>query len=559
MKLQRTAFAIVAIPLVAAAHAPRADACTSLLVTPGASTDGSAMVTYTADSVTLYGTLDHEPAATFEEGAMVDVYEWDTGIRLGQIPQAERTYARMGNMNEHQVIITETTFGGRDELYVECQEGSGRLDYGSLMFLALQRASTAREAIQVMDALAAEHGYCGYGENFSVADPNEVWIMSLVGKGEGKRKKETTGAVWVARRLPDGTVAAHSNQAVVREFPLNDPDNNLYSQDVITFAEDNGWHDPSSGAFSFQAAYSPLKFKKLRFSESRTWRLLSRVAPWAGLSTDFIDGVEGAEPPPLWVEPDRKLSLEMVMDLKRDHYEGVEGMDMTEGLGAGPFGLPYRWRPLSWEYDGETYLNPRAISTQQTGYSVVAQARTGMPHMVGGVLWFGVDDTYSTVYVPFYCGNSSVAKPFTKEGGNFQEFSWDSAFWVFNAVAAQAYARYQDVIVDIQQVQHELEGTFLAGQAALEAEALALHEQEPEAARRMLTEYSNQQALHTVDRWRQLWNELFVKYLDFHVRDENGEPMQLGYPDGWRERLVEDDENTTRWRALPGEEAPSAH
>jgi dipeptidase len=562
MKLHSTAFATVASLLAANTHVPHALACTSLLVTPGASTDGSAMVTYTADSITLYGALDHQPAATFEEGAMVDVHEWDTGIWLGQIPQAERTYARMGNMNEHQVAITETTFGGRDDLYVECVEGSGRLDYGSLMFLALQRGSTAREAIQVMDELAAEHGYCGYGENFSVVDPDEVWIMSLVGKGESagqRKKKKTTGAIWVARRLPDGTVAAHSNQAVVREFPLDDPENCLYSEDVITFAEDNEWYDPSSGAFSFQSAYSPLNLKKLRFSESRTWRLLSRVAPWAGLSTDFIDGVEGAEPPPLWVEPDRKLSLEMVMDLMRDHYEGVEGMDMTVGLGAGPFGRPYRWRPLTWEHDGETYLNPRAISTQQTGYSVVAQARASMPDMVGGVLWFGVDDTYSTVYVPFYCGNSSVAKPFAKDGGNFQEFSWDSAFWVFNAVAAQAYARYRDVIVDIQQVQQELEGSFLAGQAELEAEALALYEQDPEAARARLTEYSNQQALHTVERWRQLWSELFVKYLDFHVRDEKGEPMQLGYPDGWRERLVEDDDKTTRWRVWPAEEAPSGH
>lgn len=550
MKNRTAALLCFSTVLATATHAPRAGACTSLLVTPGASTDGSSMVTYTADSTTLYGALEYEPAGEFQEGEMVETYQWDTGTRLGQIPQVTRTNARMGNMNDHQVIITETTFAGRDELHVECEEDSGRLDYGSLMFLALQRADTAREAIQVMDRLASEHGYCGHAENFSVADENEVWIMSLVGKGKKK------GAVWVARRLPDGTVAAHSNQAVIRAFPLDDPDNCLYSEDVIDFARKHEWYDPEEGAFSFQAAFAPMSLKRLRWSESRTWRLLSRVAPWAGLSTDFIDGVEGASPPPLWVEPDRPLSTAMVMALMRDHYEGVEGMDMSVGLGAGPFGRPYRWRPLGWEYQGETYLNPRAISTQQTGYSIVAQARSDMPDPVGGVLWFGVDDTYSTVYVPFYCGNTSVAKPFSEEGGNFQEFSWDSAFWVFNAVAAQAYARYQDVIVDIQQVQKELEGSFLAGQAEVEAEALALYEQDPAAAREMLTDYSNQQATLTVDRWRQLWADLFVKYLDFHVRDENGEPVEVGYPDAWRERLVEEDETITRWRLLPGEKEP---
>ena len=326
------------------------------------------------------------------------------------------------------------------------------------MYIALERAKTAREAIKVMTDLVAEYGYASTGESISIADPNEAWILEIIGKGEGVK-----GAVWVARRIPDGYISAHANQSRIRQFPLNDPANCLYSKDVISFAREKGWFTGKDEEFSFADTYAPPDFGALRACEARVWSMFRRAAPSLNIPIDYVKGVPGAHPLPLWIKPDKKLAVADVMALMRDHFEGTE-FDMTKDIGAGPFACPYRWRPMTWKVDGQEYVNERAISTQQTGFSFVAQMRSGLPDPIGGVLWFGVDDTYTTVYAPMYCGIRAVPKPYGVGVADMHHFSWDSPFWVFNLVANFAYSRYSDMIVDIQQVQRELEGGFLADQ-----------------------------------------------------------------------------------------------
>ncbi|MCK4344163.1 MAG: C69 family dipeptidase, partial [Bacteroidales bacterium] len=340
-------------------------ACTNFLISKGASKDGSTMITFSADSHVLYGELYFTAAADHLPGEMLDIYEWDTGKYLGQIKQVPHTYSVVGNMNEHQVSIGETTWGGRSEL----RDSSAIMDYGSLMYVTLQRAKTAREAIKIMGDLVEEYGYYSSGESFSVSDPNEVWIMEIIGKGPDNK-----GAVWVARKVPDGYICAHANQARITQFPLNDKENCLYAKDIISFAREKGYFKGKDKDFSFVDAYAPLDFGALRFCEARVWSMFRRAAPSLNLSTDYVNGVKGAKPIPLWIKPDEKLSVRDVMELMRDHFEDSE-FDLTKGIGAGPFSLPYRWRPLTWEVDSVHYCNERATSTQQTGFSFVAQAR----------------------------------------------------------------------------------------------------------------------------------------------------------------------------------------
>jgi len=504
--------------------------CTNILVTRGASADGSTMVTYAADSHTLYGELYFTPARSFAPGAMREVIEWDTGKFLGRIPQALQTCTTIGNMNEYQVAITETTFGGRAEL----TDPEGKVDYGSLIWIALERSKSAREAIKVMSEIVAEHGYASSGESFSVADPNETWILEMIGKGPGNR-----GALWVAVRIPDGYISAHANQARIRTFPLNDPENCVYAPDVISFARTKGWFDGKDEEFSFADTYAPLTFGALRFCEARVWSVFRRATPSAGLPSDYVRGVPGAAPLPLWIKPDRKLSSQDVMALMRDHFEGTE-LDMTQDVGAGPYQLPYRWRPLTWKVGATEYFNERAISTQQTGYSLVAQLRNWLPNPIGGVLWFGVDDTASTVYIPIYAGVTSVPKSFAVGTGSFTEFSWDSAFWVFNFVANWAYSRYSDMIVDIRQVQQELEGASQAEQPAVDQAALKLYGESPLLARDYLTRYSVEKGDMVTDRWRRLGQDMLVKYLDGNVRDSLGNVTHPDYPESWRKRIADD-------------------
>lgn len=522
----------------AALFAGEAQACTNFIVTKGASIDGSTFITYTADSHVLYGELYYRPAGTHLPGDMLDIHDWDSGKYLGQIKQVARTYAVVGNMNEHQLAIGETTFGGRPELV----NPKGLLDYGSLIYVTLQRARTAREAIDTIAALVNEYGYYSSGESFSIADPNEAFIMEIIGKGPGQK-----GALWVARKIPDGYISGHANAPRIRQFPLNDPDTK-YAPDVITFARDKGWFTGDDADFSFADAYGALDYGAVRFCDARVWCMFERAAASQNLSADWVTGVAGAQPLPLWVKPDRQLGAYDVMELMRDHFTGTE-LDMTKDLGAGPYALPYRWRPLTWKVGDKEYLNERATSTQQTGFSFVAQMRAALPDPIGGVLWFAVDDTYSTVYVPMYCGITEIPRGFAVGTGSFKEFSWDAAFWVFNAVSNYTYSRYSEMIKDVRKVQREIESRFIAEQPAIEAAALALHKQAPRLAVEYLNKYSGDSAAMVIARWRKLFEELLYKYLDGNVKDEFGKPTHPGYPESWYKMVAE----TTGTRLQVGE------
>lgn len=539
-----------------------AKACTSFIVTKGASADGSVMITYAADAHNLYGELYYRPAATYPDGTMVEVKDWDSGKVLGKIKQARETFTVVGNLNEHQVAIGETTWGGREEL--ENQEGI--VDYGSLMWFALERAKTARQAIAVMTELVAEYGYHSSGETFSISDPEEAWIMEMIGKGPGEK-----GAVWVARRVPDGYVSGHANQPRIHDFPLNDPENCVYSPDVITFARKKGYFTGKDEEFSFADAYGPANCGDLRACDARVWAMYNRVAPNNKIPADYVLCKPGVERIPLWIKPEKKLTPGDVMALMRDHFEGTE-LDMTKDPGAGPFQCPYRWRPMRWKLDGKMHVNERATSTQQTGFSFVAQSRAGMPGPIGGILWFGVDDTASTVYVPMYAGLTKAPYHYAVGTGTFTDFTWDSAFWTFNWVSNFAYSRYSDMIVEIRKVQKELEDGFVTDQAGFEKKALAEHAKNPAAARKLLTEYSEAAATRVVKRWQKLGQDLLMKFLDGNVRDAEGKVTHPPYPEDFYRRIAEarpghfeipdPDEPMTdaqrRARKLPPAPAPAA-
>jgi len=520
--------------------------CTNFLVSKGASEDGSVMISYSADSHVLYGELYYTPASTHVPGEMLEIYEWDTGKHLGQIPQVARTFSVVGNINEHQVAIGETTYGGRKEL----RDPGAVMDYGSLMYVALQRSKTAQEAIMVMTELVAEHGYYSSGESFSISDPEEVWIMEMIGKGP-----EEKGAVWVARKVPDGYISAHANQSRIMQFPLDDSENTLYSEDVITFARKMGYFDGKDEDFSFADAYSPLDFGALRFCEARVWAMYRRAAPSMNFTEEYVTGKGDFPRLPLFIKPDRKLGIRDVIGFMRDHFEG-SSLDLSKDIGAGPYSLPYRWRPLVWKSDGLSYFNERSTSTQQTGFSFVTQSRSWLPDPVGGIIWFGVDDTFSTVYVPMYCGIREAPYNYAVGTGDFHHFTWDSAFWVFNFTANYAYSRYSEMIKDIQIVQQELEGGFFSMQTGIDRAAIALYQQSPELARDYLTEYSKKQASRTVERWRSLGEQLLVKYLDGNLKDEHGKVSHPGYPEAWYRRIVEERGNHFRMRRLKNEPLP---
>ena len=400
------------------------------------------------------------------------------------------------------------------------------------MFLALQRAKTAREAIKVMTDLVAAHGYYSSGESFSIADPNEAWIMDMIGKGKGNK-----GAVWVARRIPDGYIAGHANHPRIHTFPLNDKANCLYAPDVISFAREKGYFKGADEEFDFADAYAPLDYGALRACEARVYAMFNRAAPSLKLSMDYVKGVPGAEPLPLWIKPDKKLSVHDVMELMRDHFEGTD-FDMTQDVGAGPFACPYRWRPMSWEVDSVKYVHERATSTQQTGFSFVSQMRSWLPGPIGGIFWFGVDDTYSTVYNPMYCGMTRVPEAFAVGTADFHHFSWKSGFWVFNWVANFAYSRYIDMIKDIQVVQRDLEGSFLAAQPA--STRPPWRSTSSRRGSRAITSPSTRARRRRTPstRWRTLGEDLLVKYMDGNVKNELGEVLHPKYPDAWYRRIA---------------------
>ena len=539
-------------------------ACTNVLVTKGASKDGSVFVTYAADSHQLYGELYFTPAGFFKPGVMLNVTEWDTGRFLGQIPQIGRTYQTVGNMNEHQLIITETTYGGRPELY----DPDGIMDYGSLIYITLQRARTAREAIQIIADLANEYGYASSGESFSIADKNEVWIMELIGKGsklDRKGRNVRKGIVWVAARVPDGYICAHANQARITNIDFNDPENWLYSEDVVDFAREMGYFEGADEEFSFCDAYAPLTFSGMRGCESRVWAAYNILCDGmidgrpAEEYLDFAMGYNADNRLPLFVKPAEKISFKEVADVMRDHYEGSP-MDMRVDAGAGGHHTPYRWRPMEFEYDGKTYLNERAIATQQTGFWIVCQSRSWLPDEIGGVLWFGVDDAATSCLTPVYTSVNEIPQCIKVGNGSLIEYSPTSLFWVTNRIANFAYMLYDRIEPEVREVIDARENAAVEEQPEIDAAALEILGETPSeesiaATRDFLTRYSIAQAQSLFDTWKELDIYLLVKYMDGNIKKENGHgtflnngysdripasPDQPGYSDKWKEVVAKD-------------------
>ena len=526
--------------------------CTNLIVGKKASADGSVIVSYSADSYGMFGFLCHYPAATHKEGAVRDIYDWDTGKFLGKIKEARQTYNVIGNMNEFQVTIGETTFGGRAEL----ADSTGIMDYGSLIYVALQRSRTAKEAIKVMTDLVKEYGYYSEGESFTIADPNEVWIMEMIGKGPGVK-----GAVWVAVRIPDDCIAAHANQSRIHQFDMNDKDNCLYAPDVISFAREKGYFSGLNKDFSFADAYCPLDFSGLRACEARVWsyyNMFNKTVGQAYLS--YIQG-ESKEPMPLYVKPDRKVSIRDIQHAMRDHYEGTP-LDITKDMGAGPFETPYRLSPLTFKVGDEKYFNERPISTQQSAFTFVAQMRSNLPDAVGGVLWFGLDDANMTVYTPVYCCTDKVPAPYSEGEGDCVTFSWNSAFWIYNWVADMIRPRYSQMISDMRTLQTSLEDMYASAQEGIETAALKLYTKNQKQAKAFLTDYTGMCANEAVEKWKKLGEFLIVRYNDGVVkrmkngrilRPETGNSAPLdrpGYPADFLQKLVKETGNRYKIKEL---------
>lgn len=546
-------------------------ACTNFLFTKGATKDGSTMITYAADSHTLYGELYYRKAAQYPAGTMIQVIDWDSGKPLVKIPQAAQTYTVVGNMNEWGLAIGETTYGGREE----CWDLGNGIDYGSLIYLTLQRAKTAREAIKTIAEFMATYGYASEGESFSIADGDEVWIMELIGKGKpvmdakGKVVKGwTKGGVWVARRIPEGYISGHANQARITTFPqevkksyksissknlkeIFRPEvETVYAEDVISFARLKGWYNGKDADFSFSDTYAPMTFGAARGCEARVYAMFRRCNPDMVKYEDYAMGKDLTNRMPLWIKPNEKVDVKQAMDLMRDHYEGTS-MDMTKDLGAGPYGNPYRWRPMNWEVDGKKYVHERATSTQQTGFSFVAQTRSWMPNPAKGVLWFGVDDTYTTVYVPMYGAIDCAPENFREGNGSMSQYSPTSAFWLFNRVANFAYTRYCDMIVDIQKLQNALEYSGIQQVEALDAKLKNMSETE---MRKAMTKFSHNKSAEVFNAWKELDNYLLVKYVDGNIKKEKdgkfvetgyrkGDvvfPDQPAYPEAWYRMIVKD-------------------
>ena len=499
-----------------------AQACTNILVTSGASTDGSAMLVYLNDGEWIQQ-LQKYPAADHLPDELLNVGD-------GKILQSKHTYGRIGfQMNEKQLAIGETTFTGREELW----NHNLFLKYWHLMELALDRAASAREAIEEMTSLVEEYGYGSEGESFSIADKHEAWILDMIGTGDGN-----PGAVWVAVRVPDGMISAHANHSRIGEFPLDDPENCMYSDNVINMAVERGYYDPNSKKpFRFNEVYCPATPATLRYCESRVWSIFNRAAPSLNLSPDYHRGVKEAGRYPLFVKPDKKLALADVMALVRDHYEGTP-WDMTKGLDAGPYGSPNRNRPLTFEVDEEQCAWERPISNVNTAFSFIGQCRSWLPDAVGGVMWYSPDDTYTNCYTPFYPSMKHIPDAYAH--GNQGKFSWESAWWAFNFVSNYINLKYSYMIKDVQKVQHKLEKQALAQQDSVEQVALALYNSNPKDAVQYLESYSTKTASHVVEKWRGLGQFLITKYIDGYINDEKGREQPTGYPQDWYNRVVED-------------------
>ncbi len=531
-------FTPIIVMAAAVAASFDADACTSLIPAKGATADGSVMVTYAADSHNLYGELYNQPAADHPAGTMRKIVEWDTGKPLGEIPEVPHTYATIGNMNEHGLAIAESTWGGREEL-----AGTGIIDYGSLIYVTLQRAKTAREAIKVMTNLVKDYGYASSGESFSIADPDEAWVMELIGKGKADK-----GAVWVARRVPDGHISGHANHPRIHKFPLKDKTGEtIYSPDVIKFARSQGYFNGKDEDFDFSKAYGVTDFGALRGCDARVWAYFNKFSKGMDAYLPWIERAEG-EPMPLWVKPDSLLTASDMKWMMRDHFEGTP-YDMTNDIGAGPYKVPYRWRPMTFTVDSVEYTHERAIATQQTGFSFVAQLRGDLPAYLRGLLWFGTDDANTSVYLPVFC---SVKKaPAQLAHGDINTLDWNSNFWVNNYVANQAYNRYSLMIPDIRRVQSKLERD-------IEEDVRVAIEQIPafsdeEICHNLTQDLADIWAERATTEYKKLGDYLFVKFLDGNmkktdadhnfVKSEHGMPVYPefpGYDDRYFRTIVDD-------------------
>jgi len=510
-------------------------ACTNVLVSKGASADGSVMISYLADAGGLMDPLHFYPGGQYAPGDSLKLYSWHTGKYLGSIAQIAKTFRVIGNMNEHQVAIGETTFTGRSELH----DPNGFIDYGNMMYITLQRAKTAREAIKIMTGLAAEYGYKRTGESFSIADKNEAWVLEFIGKG-----KYGKGGVWVAARVPEGYISAHANQARIRKINFKDKENWMWSDDVVSFARERGWFKGKDEDFSFADVYAPLTPTSLLLCEGRVWSIFNRAAPSQKFSADFWRCVEGAEPYPLFIKPDKKVSLQDMIALVRDHFHGTPYYT-GEGFAAGPYNNPYRWRPLLFKLNEDAkemeYSWERTISQSQTGFSFISQSRNWLPDPIGGVFWYGVDDTYSNAYMPLYVGCTEPPKSLIT--GNIFEFDWNSAFWVFNLVANYAYGFYSVIIEDIQKVQQELENRSYAMTKAVDVAAETLYKTDQKLMLEYLTDFSVNNAEYTVQRWRELGHYIFAKYNDRYIRTSDEYrpwPNGIGYPKEFLKKAIDE-------------------
>ena len=553
-------------------------ACTNFLVTKGASTDGSTFISYAADSHVLFGELYFWVAADHETGSLLKVYEWDTGKYLGEIPQIAHTYNVVGNMNEHQLAIGETTYGGREELV----DTTGIIDYGSLIYITLQRAKNAREAIKIMAELVTDYGYSSSGESLSISDANEVWMLEIIGKGtniatKGKTKgvNVNKGAVWVARMIPDGYVAGHANQARITTFPWNDDassisstqldkifDTNVttvYAADVMSFAKEKGYiNDKVTKAnFSFSDTYAPVDFGGARFCDMRVWAWFNDISDGMSNYWEYVKGnithdeatTYANNRMPLWVKPNKKISVHDVMNNMRNHLEGTE-LDMSKDVGAGPYGMPYRWRGLTWEVDGNTYCNERATATQQTGFSFVTQSRSWIPEGLGGIIWFGVDDASSSVYTPIYTCSTRVPEAFQESNGDMMTFAENSAFWIFNQVSNLAYTRYSFIHPEIDAKQQTREKKYIAYTSGIDKAAAELMNVDKNLAVEFLTDYSVNTANRLAADWKDFYHYLFTKYMDGNVKYKQPVPDNHkyipakvefpGYGEDWYRRVVKE-------------------
>ena len=532
------------LTLAFAVGAVTAFACTNFIVTKGASTDGSVMVTYAADSHQLYGALYFTPKGNFKPGTTLRVEEWDTGKYLGDIAQIPSTYTTIGNMNEHSLIITETTYGGLGQL----EDPNGKIDYGSLIYITLQRAKTAREAITTIVELANTYGYASSGESFSIADANEAWIMELIGKGDSTNDPSRKGIVWVAYRIPDGYISAHANQARITTINFNDPENCLYAEDVISFARKEGLFEGDDKDFSFCDTYAPLDFGAMRGCEARVWSFFRTFTEGMNKYIDYALGVNPQNKMPLWVKPTEKVSPKQLFDAMRDHYEGTP-MDMTTDIGAGGHHLPYRWRPMYFSVDGVEYCNERATATQQTGFWLCGQARENKV----GILWFGVDDAATSALTPIYVNTTEVPWCLSEQNGSMLKYSDSSLFWITNRVAQFAYLRYDLIGGKVREYVDNWENNMLKDIENVDNAIAATSKAKKQA--KIATAYTLNRAQQLFDKWAELDKYLMVKYIDGNIKgeDENGKfidngngkdipgkILQPGYSEKWKRAVAAD-------------------